>query len=136
MKHAKNIIIVDGLWGCGKTTLAKQLAKKFGCPLLVFDEYRERIFDSGSFPYDKNHPDLNKLCKEAFIKDLNSHLSHQNLVLLEWDFEQDFLEQDLRDTANKFSARTIVVHLFADIKTRLRRALARLKKNEACNPQR
>ncbi len=127
---SKKIILVDGLWGCGKTTLAKKLAAHFACPLLIFDEYRERLFDGGTFSEGKNHPTLNLLCKDEFLKDIALHLISKDLLIIEWDFEQLLLEKELQDFAKKDDLTFVIVHLFADVKVRIKRALGRLLKEE------
>ncbi|MCJ8319627.1 MAG: AAA family ATPase [Colwellia sp.] len=40
------VIAISGASGCGKTTLVKQLAKRFECPYLLFDDY----IDKESYP--------------------------------------------------------------------------------------
>jgi adenylate kinase family enzyme len=39
------LIIITGLPGTGKTTLARDLAKRYGLPLLSKDTIKERLMD-------------------------------------------------------------------------------------------
>jgi len=70
----KKIVVIDGLWGCGKTTLAKSLSKTMGARCFVHDEYREILVDSGKYQGSKDSPELDQLSHANMMGDLVCHL--------------------------------------------------------------
>lgn len=125
-----SIIVIDGLWGCGKTTLALRLAQRLGAVPLIFDDYREHLFDSGSFEHDKDHPELNRRSLNQLLSDLALILKSRRLAVVEWDFERELVQERLAEFGANHFASFVTLHLHADVKTRIRRALMRLWRRE------
>jgi len=73
------VIAISGSSGCGKTTLVKQLAKRFSCKYLLFDDY----IDKDSYPMDMEawyHQGANvSLIKTTrFIDAITAELTYSN----------------------------------------------------------
>lgn len=70
------VVAVSGVSGAGKTTMVKQLANKFNCPFLLFDDYT----DKNTYPEDMKHW-LNNGLNVSLITTPKFVSSLKNLIL-------------------------------------------------------
>jgi predicted kinase len=88
MARRPALVIVSGPPGSGKTTLARQITRVLGCPLLSRDEINEGIFHT--FSHDLAIADKNRVAKltfDAFFSLIDLMLSSSVSIVAEAAFQ-------------------------------------------------
>ena len=73
------VVAISGVSGAGKTTIVKQLATKFSCPFLLFDDHT----DKSTYPKDmklwlKNGANVSLIKTPKFVSSLEGLVSHSD----------------------------------------------------------
>lgn len=124
-----SLIVVNGMWGSGKTTLARRLAADLKLPLLCRDGLKEVLYDSlgpegdiaqrlGPASYEL----LFYLCERLLM----AGTSH----LLESNFSSTLAPPRFIALQGKYRARLVQLHLRAPLEVLIERSLARLRSGE------
>lgn len=87
-----SLILLRGLPGSGKTTLAKELSEDGKYPVFSIDDYFTSIHGEYIFEFDKNHLAY-KQCEEntkASMQNVIPKIFIDNVFSLEWEMEPYF----------------------------------------------
>jgi aminoglycoside phosphotransferase family enzyme/predicted kinase len=102
------LLIVGGLMGTGKSTLAVKLADMFGIDVLSTDRLRHQLLGWSTAPaaYGEGHyqPDLRERIYEELLRQAAEILKTGQSVVLDGTFLTDCLRTRAYDTANKNGA--------------------------------
>ncbi len=101
-----SLILLRGLPGSGKTTLAKELSESGKYPVFSVDDYfTDRVTNEYKFEFDKNHLAY-KYCEENTKQSMQKNVSKifiDNVFSLEWEIEPYF------KLASEFKYRIFIV---------------------------
>lgn len=65
--RANRIVVVSGAPGTGKSTIARTLADRIGCPAILRDEIKQGMVLAADKPSDTGHDELNYPALEVFF---------------------------------------------------------------------
>ena len=121
------LLIVGGLMGTGKSTLATELAETFDIDVLSTDHIRHEMLGSSKVPaaYGKGYyePDMRIRVYDELLRQAGERLKEQQSVLL----DGTFLTVGLRDRAYALSYRHNAVPLLVQCKCPRQTAYARIQ---------
>ena len=107
------VILVTGQPGTGKTTLGKQLAERYGMPLITKDAFKERIFDTLGYS-DKTWSLRVSAASHRIIDYLvEQELAAGRSVILESNFKPEIDDQRFRRIRDTHPSRWIQVLCWA-----------------------
>jgi predicted kinase len=115
------LVVVSGPPCTGKTTLARQIAAKFGLPFYFKDGLKETLFDAlgcGDAAWSRK---LSGASMELLYHIAHTELAAGRSLGIEANFRPDLAAQRYRDLCAAFACRPIEVHCTADAQITLRR---------------
>lgn len=108
------LIVVRGLTGTGKSTLAAALAESLGIDLLQTDAIRQEIFGpaDGSAKYneDRYRPENRERVYREMLRLAGENLSHRLGVLLDGTFLSASLRSEVVSLAQQYGATALIVN--------------------------
>ncbi|MDF3818593.1 AAA family ATPase [Leptospira sp. 96542] len=105
MENTKTLLVLRGIPGSGKTTLAKTISLSNGAPIFSIDSYFETDSGEYEFDYKKNHlayKECESKTKQALMDDV-PFVIVDNTFTLDWELEP------YSRLANEFGYRFFVV---------------------------
>ena len=104
------IVVVTGLPGTGKTTIAEALAEQLALPGFRKDEFKEILFDVLGWS-DKDWSEaLDGACYELLWRTCEAELGAGRSCLIESNFEQDAHAARIRDLCDRHGAFALEIH--------------------------
>jgi predicted kinase len=108
------LLVVRGLSGTGKSTLAAALAEELGCRTLSTDLFRQQLFAPRGLGSDYNTgryaPQNRQRVYDALFRDAAEHLNHRSSVVLDGTFLRRDLRQAAIDLADRHQAVPLIVN--------------------------
>lgn len=108
------MVIVTGLPGTGKTTIAESLAEQLVLPGFRKDEFKEILFDVLGWS-DKDWSEaLDGACYELLWRTCEAELGAGRSFLIESNFERDAHAARIRQMCERFGALAVEIHCFTE----------------------
>ena len=134
------LLVVRGLSGTGKSTVARGLAERLGIELLQTDAVRQELAKGGKIPsdpptakYSENH---RQQVYDEMLSKAEQLLEQQTAVILDGTFlSQNNLARVAR-LAARFHARWVIVHCHCPIEIAQRRIAARAERGRSLSEAR
>ena len=80
-----NLIIVSGFPGTGKTTLSKELLKKYNYSFLSKDLFKEKLFEEYGFKSKEEKKELDKKAEQMFFEKLKNNVDNNvDTIIDKW----------------------------------------------------
>ncbi len=110
----KKLIIISGISGTGKTTLAKKMYRKIeNSTLISLDSLKEDIYDIMGFKDKKQKKSLSSLCKKVYKTLIEKSMQRNDEVLIvEYPFKKKWIKF-FEKMVNKYNYQVYTIHLFA-----------------------
>jgi predicted kinase len=129
MEHAKHLIVIDGSPATGKTKLANDLSQKLSLAFVSKDTIKELLFDhlgTGNLKWSK------KLGAASFelLWWVTPQLLQHTDVIIETHFNGEFSPPRIKEIARQAGAKMLLIHLTAEVNTRIERCIKRVKSGE------
>jgi cytidylate kinase len=119
------LIIVNGLPGTGKTTIAQPLALKLGLPLISKDTIKEFLFDTVGLGDREWSKMLGKASSEFLYSVTDDLLANDKSVIIESAFELSFATRKIQSYIDKYNPDIIEIYLMTKQDTRRQRFIDR-----------
>jgi predicted kinase len=119
------LIIINGLPGTGKTTIAKPLADKLGLPLISKDTIKEFLFETIGVGDREWSKILGKASSEFLYKLTDDLLNNGKSVVIESAFEVSFARPAIQIYIEKYNPEIIEIYLKTDQSVRRQRFVDR-----------
>jgi len=130
------LVIITGISGTGKTTLAKMLYERIeNSTLLSYDELSENIYDILGFINKEEKKALQKLNVEIYIRLIEECMQRKDeVIILEKPFKKQWIEF-FENLIQKFNYQVYTINMFAkNFDIIWRRLLKREKSKESRHP--
>ena len=124
------LIIVTGMPGSGKTTLAKQISSKFSLPLIEKDIIKELLFDSLGWSNREWSKKLGTATYDLMDYFVEQQLSNKRSIIIESNFKPEFDNLKFQQWKNTYNYKIIQVVCSADNEILYERFMARAKSGE------
>jgi predicted kinase len=112
---AKNLIIVTGCPGCGKSSYASRICRAFpSLQLFSYDTMKEAFFDRYGFDSEEEKDDLNARSLLKFYETLDRAMAKGNSILIEYPFCRKHVPP-LKRLISKYKYQAITVLLDGDM---------------------
>jgi aminoglycoside phosphotransferase family enzyme/predicted kinase len=125
------LILVRGVSGTGKSTLAKELSQQLGIEILQTDALRQGLVQSSQLPAEageeKYRSGARQQVYEAMFDAAAELLAQQSPVILDGTFLSQAQRQRVADLAARYQVRWLIVHCECPTDVSQRRITARLK---------
>ncbi len=125
------LIIVSGLPATGKTTIAREVAKKTGAIILRTDVIRKELFARPKYTEEEKEQVYNEMFLRA-----EKFLIKEQIVILDANFYLQSLRGRARDVAHRCGKKFFIVECILDEEKVLERMNARSSKNDASDANR
>lgn len=107
---AKELVVISGISGCGKTTLAKKLAAKHKIYVLSVDDCKAELGTQYGFLTDFEKKIFNNTAEEHFKLQCITQMRTQESVIVEYPFSSDW-QAFFTECARSYGYRLIVINL-------------------------
>lgn len=114
MSNMKKLIIISGVSGTGKSTLAKEIYNKVENSILIsLDKIAENIYDIMGFKDKEQKKDLKKLYIKLAKKLIEEALKRNDeFVIVEYPFKKEWIKF-FEQMIEKYKYQVYSIHLFA-----------------------
>lgn len=109
---AKELVVISGVSGCGKTTLAKKLAAKHKIYVLSVDDCKAELGMQYGFLTEFEKKIFNDTAKESFKLQCITQIRTQKSIIVEYPFSQDW-QSFFSECARSYGYKLIVINLVA-----------------------
>jgi len=121
-----NLIIINGLPGTGKTTIAKSIALKLSMPLIMKDAIKEFLFDTLGVKDREWSGSLGKFSYKYLYELTDFMLADGQSIIIENAFEKQYSKPILEEIISKYKLNNIhEIYCFTDKDTRRKRYMER-----------
>lgn len=86
-KLKSSLIIVTGIAGSGKSTVANKINKEYGYPLLSMDNFKIELYEKYGFISELERKNLWNLAKETFCAEIISYMRKGQTIIIEYPFD-------------------------------------------------
>lgn len=107
---AKELVVISGVSGCGKTTLAKKLAAKHNIYVLSVDDCKDELGMQYGFLTEYEKKIFNDTAKRLFKLQCITHMRTQESIIVEYPFSQDW-QKFFTECARGYGYKLIVINL-------------------------
>lgn len=121
------LIIINGLPGTGKTTIAKPLSTRLAMPLVAKDTVKEFLFDTIGVGDREWSRMLGKVSSEFVYSLADTLLTNGHSVIIESAFETAFAKPVIESFIEKYHPDTFEIYCTTDKETRRKRFIDRNK---------
>lgn len=118
---ATKLILVTGAPATGKTTIAKELAQRFGLPLFCKDDLKEILFDSLGWSDRAWSRKAGAATYSSMYYILTAQLKARKSLILESDFRPAFDVPKLRTLKEQFQFDSLTIHCTTEARVLLQR---------------
>src|SRR3989344_1821492 len=109
-----NLIIILGMSGTGKTTLARKLADDLALPLVSKDDLKVIIFDNVGWKDMEWSKKVGRASYQILDYLIEDHLKTGQSMMVETTFDPRFADSQFQEWQNKYGFRAIQVLCHAD----------------------
>lgn len=109
-----SLIIITGLPGTGKTTLAKKIADYFKYPLFSKDEIKESIFDNIGYSDREYSKKVGKAAYTILFNYVNDFLNKNISVVVESNFKPEFDNKTFFEIKQRYNPKIIQILCYSD----------------------
>lgn len=103
-----SLIIITGMAGSGKTTLANKIVEKYKYLLLSMDDYKVELYEKYGFINEVERKRLWNLAKETFCAEIIFYMRQRKTIIVEYPFDETW--QDFFDLITKqYQYKSIVI---------------------------
>lgn len=124
------LIIINGLPGTGKTTIAKPLSQKLGLPLVAKDTIKEFLFDTVGVGDREWSKMLGKVSSEFLYSLAEALLANDTSVIIESAFEARFAKSAIERLAEAYQPDVFEVYCTTNKDVRRQRFIDRNESGE------
>jgi len=124
------LIVIQGMPGAGKTTLARQLAKSLKLPQLGKDELKEFFFDKLGIGDRDWSRDIGRVASETLYEVADAMLANNRSFILESAFYKQLAVAELARVLKANNARCLELYCYTNQDERHRRFVARNESGE------
>lgn len=117
MKKQSTLILVLGLQGSGKTTLAKRISKELGFPLLVKDDLKVMLFDVYGWKDREESMKAGTASYKIMDYIIEEQLRCGNSLVVEGTFNPAYDDAKFKKWQEKYGARYAQIYCYADADT-------------------
>jgi predicted kinase len=121
MEGKPTLILVNGLPGTGKTTLAAKLSQDLSLPSMGKDMLKEFFFDTLHTDGREQSRTLGKAVIEMLYILIETYLSHNMSIIIESAFFTEFSRPKIKAILDKHPARVVEVYCFTEQNVRRER---------------
>lgn len=129
-KNNPMLVIISGLPGTGKTTLAKKISNEFGLPMVSMDEVKEVMWDTMGHEFDFEFSDkLGKTAFELAFHYINANLSKGVSMVVEAHFSPERNNERINKLKEKYGAQLVQIYCDCETEALQKRFKERMKKD-------
>lgn len=103
------LIIVSGVSFSGKTTLAKDLGRKYYYQVLSMDKYKVDVYDEYGFENEYERKILLEAARDMFQADIIKHARLGRSFIVECSFDKTW-QEFFNYVANKYDYNTLIIN--------------------------
>lgn len=128
--NKNTLVIVSGLPGVGKTTLAKKISDEFNLPIVSMDAIKEKMWDTMGYEFELGFVDkIGKTVFELVYHDLNGFLSKGVSLVVEANFSPEINNERINELKVKYGTRLLQIYCDCEAETLRKRFKERMKKD-------
>lgn len=120
------LIVLQGMSGTGKTTLARRLAQDLAVPCLPKDSIKEFLFDTLGLRGQEWTQTLGRAAARMLYDATEEVLLSGNNLIIENTFPNKYAQKEIQLVLQNSNAKALEIFCFTDDKTRLERVRNRL----------
>jgi predicted kinase len=125
-----NLIIISGLPGTGKTTLAKKISDKFNFPMISVDEIKEVMWNTMGHEFDFEFSDkIGRTSFELVFYYTEASLSKNISLVVEAHFNLEKNNERINKLKEKFKTNLLQIHCDCETEVLRKRFKERMEKD-------